>query len=243
MNWLSYRLKTGLLGIKALVDARRSGHRRVTVDGDEYRFVIDSTAAAWELRFVHELERPFYEAILDEIDEETVFYDIGANMGFYTLLAGQHGDRVIGFEPHPAARDLLLRNIGLNGMMDDHIYRIGISDEETTAGVTDPYTFGTASLDPDGDMIDVRSLDQVRDQDELPFPDIVKIDVEGHELAVLRGMEDTLVGAEPILFIEAHQGDHDVKQFVQEHGYTWEPIMHRPDGNVLGRADPKQNSS
>lgn len=236
MNRLRYYAKTGMIGIKAILDARHSGHRTITIEKDEYRFAIDSTAVAWELRFVDELERPFYKAIRNTVDKETVFYDIGANIGYYTVTIGSHVDRVIAFEPHPQARDLLLRNIDLNSLMDDHVYRIGLADTEMTAGITDPYLFGQTKRDPEGDRIDVKPLDMVQKDDNLPAPDVIKIDVEGDEQNVLVGMEETLTRDQPILFIEVHNNVDELVSFLEEHGYTWDIIMRRPDGTILGKA-------
>lgn len=237
MHWLTYRIRTAGIGVKALIDGRRPGHRVVRVEEKEYTFTVDSTAAAWELRFVHQIERPFYEELLDEIDADTVFYDIGANMGFYSVLAGSRGARVIAFEPHPQARDLLMRNLELNDVLDCHTYQVGLSDEPGEAGLTDPYTFGTAQLDFDGEGVEIETMDTLVERDGVAMPDVVKIDVEGHEHAVLKGMEQ-LLAIDPVLFLEIHEDEHQIVSYIEEHGYEWTEIMDRPDGNTLGRADP-----
>ena len=237
MHWLTYRIRAAGIGLKAVIDGRRPGHRIVMVEESEYTFAVDSTAAAWELRFVHQIERPFYEEVLDEIDADTVFYDIGANMGFYSVLAGSRGARVIAFEPHPKARDLLMRNLELNEILDCHTYQVGLSDEPGEAGLTDPYTFGTTQLDFSGDGIEIETLDTLVERDGVAMPDVVKIDVEGHEESVLRGM-DQLLAIDPVLFLEIHQDEEAIIAYLEEHGYEWTEIMDRPDGNTLGRADP-----
>lgn len=136
---------------------------------------------------------------------ETV-WDIGANIGFYTVLAarivGPFG-AVVSFEPEPSSRARLVDNLALNGMSEQvHIQPLALGREDATVELqaaahasagTHRLQAETTAPDLDGDTMEVR----VRRGDDaraegLPTPAALKIDVEGFELDVLAGLRETL---------------------------------------------------
>jgi len=135
------------------------------------------------------------------VTSDTVFLDVGANVGYFSIAIGNRlgkGGQVFAIEPHPALTNLIERSIHLNSLEGVvTVARCAVSDR---AGVLDLFYpddhlgRGTASLaiDAPGRKIQVSAqrLDEV-----VPAGlavDLVKIDVEGHELQVLHGMEDIL---------------------------------------------------
>ena len=107
--------------------------------------------------------------------------DVGANIGVYTIVAAQRGATVTSFEPNPQVVRLLERNLGLNGVTAV-VRREAVGDHE-----------GSARFHLEGP---VGQLSQLSSHGELTVPivrlpggfNVVKIDVEGGELAVLRGV-------------------------------------------------------
>lgn len=136
--------------------------------------------------------------------------DVGANSGFFTLLAsrrvGPRG-RVSSFEPVPAMRQRLLDNIELNGMRNVRVHEVAVSDAEGVLPLFEgPEGHkGLSSLRPVANAvgcIEVRTvaLDDLRET--LSPIRLVKIDVEGAESRVLAGMARILEQDRPFLVIE-----------------------------------------
>lgn len=115
--------------------------------------------------------------------------DIGAAAGYYTLyfLARTRAERVFSFEPSPERREWLMRNLELNGLADDPRLRL----LPTRVGVRgEP---GTLALD------DLRS--------EISEPCVVKLDVDGGEVAVLAGAQELMKSTRVAWLVEVHSGD------------------------------------
>lgn len=126
--------------------------------------------------------------------------DIGANIGYYALLAARSvGDkgRVFAFEPEPNNYNLLERNIALNRYSNIVAVQKAVSNKTGKAPLFVNRQTGAHGLLPGRkdivgtNMVDIVSLDKYFKGKENPI-DIIKIDVEGAELAVLRGMPNIL---------------------------------------------------
>ncbi len=131
--------------------------------------------------------------VLHYLDKDDTFYDIGANVGAYTILTGLHiGCQTFSFEPHPKTFSYLERNISL-GVITENItlLNIGLSCKEGKIKFTsDQDTVNHVALNGAENVIDVHL--SVLDALTLPTPKVIKIDVEGFELEVLNGGKLTL---------------------------------------------------
>ena len=122
-----------------------------------------------------------------------LFVDIGANIGSFSILAGTTGARVISVEPIAATHARLTANIRVNGLSSTvTAYQRGLSDRPGTLRFTaseDTINHVATAADRGAIVeVEVMTLDALLG-DEAPT--LLKIDVEGHELAVLRGAEKT----------------------------------------------------
>jgi FkbM family methyltransferase len=136
--------------------------------------------------------------------------DIGANVGFFTLIAarlvGETG-RVYAFEPLPSNAGALRRNVELNGLQNVEVVEAAVSDRSGTAQLILGKSSLDAKLSDDGTRvagsISVRlvSLDEV---EMVREPALIKIDAEGEEFAVLDGMHQKLAST-PVILCELHQ--------------------------------------
>lgn len=144
-------------------------------------------------------EESFEAALLfRELATSAVLVDVGANAGLFTLMAERKNKPVIAVEPHPATVKLLLRNLRRNNAQGVEVYPVALS---SAPGVMPLLGGGEgASLEHGwGDiesnyqtLVPVLTLDGVlgrRFEGERLF---IKIDVEGHEHAVLEGAKETL---------------------------------------------------
>lgn len=158
------------------------------------------------------------------------FFDIGANIGFFSTLAGRlvgPTGRVIAFEPFPESARRASRNAQLNGF--DHVSvveaAVGASKARVTLHLDESATHKVTEA-PTGPslVVDQISIDEWRAESQAPAPDLVMIDVEGAELEVLAGMKETIALSEPVIMCEVHWLGRDFPEFVDDHlaplGYT-----------------------
>jgi FkbM family methyltransferase len=173
------------------------------------------------------------------LDKGEIFWDIGANIGYFSLLAAaalQHSGRVIAFEPGRVAYARLTDNIGLNPFRNITTFNLAVTDREgetalhLAAGTAD----GCASLYGAGPEVTAReicrtvSLDGFAPSHALPGPDFIKIDVEGAELFVLRGAREMLAVSRPLVLVElkaetlAASGTdkHQIQELLAGYGYV-----------------------
>jgi FkbM family methyltransferase len=140
-----------------------------------------------------------------------LFVDVGANIGYFTLLCSRLvgiGGRVLAVEPNPEIRAQLQRNLSRNGMRNVQVFDCALSEAEGEIPLFlgPPDNTGLSSFRAPRDStgsIKVRTA-----QFDALFPPeqsraaIVKINVEGAELRVLRGMRKYLARNRPDLIIE-----------------------------------------
>ena len=146
--------------------------------------------------------------LLDRID---IFVDVGANLGYYTCLASQHGKHVIAFEPQQQNLKCLMRNLIVNGYQDQvEIFPLALSEKPgllTLYGASGPSASlikgwaGYSSIY--SQQIPVSTLDNVLGTRFLDKQLFIKIDTEGAEYQVLEGSLETLCRTKkPIWLLE-----------------------------------------
>jgi FkbM family methyltransferase len=164
--------------------------------------------------------RPYEAAVLDlcrALVEDGLFVDAGAHIGNHTIFMATAGAQVIAFEPNPTTRGFLQRNVQANGLSEQvQIIAKGLWSESSVASIVDgePGNSGLATIRPGSGEIGLVSLDDL-DLD----PDLLKIDVEGMEMDVLRGAPRTLSRSRPSIIVEANDGPIAVEQFLRPFGY------------------------
>jgi FkbM family methyltransferase len=142
------------------------------------------------------------------VSEGFTVFDVGAHVGFYTLLAstavGAEG-QVVAFEPVPRNLSYLRRHLQLNHIENVTVVEAAVSDTPGIAQFDQGQDSHVGHISSQG-ALQVRAvtLDALIATGEVPRPDCIKVDVEGAELAVLRGAEGTLWRTHPILFVATH---------------------------------------
>lgn len=140
----------------------------------------------------------------------SVVFDIGAHVGFYTLLASELvGDagRVVAFEPAQQNLLSLKRHLSLNDTVNVTVIEAAVSDKcgkisFDQGGGNNSFT-GHISESGRSQTKSV-ALDELVNKGQLPAPDYIKIDVEGAEMRVLSGAESVLTKTHPTLFLATH---------------------------------------
>lgn len=142
------------------------------------------------------------------IKEGGVVYDIGAHVGFYTLLAsalvGPRG-KVIAFEPLPRNIRYLKEHLRLNRCDNVLVVEVAVGDESGIASFEEGTNSYTSHLSPKGCFkVKIVRLDDLVSSGEIPSPDYMKIDVEGAELLALSGARSILANYHPTIFLATH---------------------------------------
>jgi len=138
-------------------------------------------------------------------------FDIGANVGFYTLLAsvlvGPSG-RVVAFEPLPRNLGFLHGHVSRNRRDNVRIIEAAVAEVPGEATFEDVAHGSMARLSTRGSIrVKVVALDDLTDRGEIPEPQMMKIDVEGAEIEVLKGATRLIQRARPTLFLSTHGAD------------------------------------
>jgi FkbM family methyltransferase len=163
-----------------------------------------------------------------------IVYDIGANTGIYSLIAAATTDAPIyGFEPVPEIAAMARANVELNRASPQvQILDCAASDRTGTAPIYLPAPVNesvetSASLDPDFKgahervvEIATTKLDDHWTSLGRPSVGVIKIDVEGHEVAALAGAEQLVTTTQPVIFLEVLRHIDELDAFKQRHTYV-----------------------
>jgi FkbM family methyltransferase len=171
------------------------------------------------------------QALADILRPHMNFYDIGARFGIFSVLAARivgPGGAVVSFEPLPANFQLLVYNAGLNNFFNIRCLPIALADydgEGAFAVASDPSQgmLTANQFRPDECVrevrVQVRRLDSLIADRQVAAPDVVKMDIEGGEVAALAGAANLLGTVRPILLVELHQTAEGVARVLARHNY------------------------
>ena len=185
-------------------------------------------------------ESAIQDAMGKELKSARLFFDVGANIGIFTLLAMRvmpPGGRAVAFEPHPeTAQDMRLQ-LQANDLTDR------VTVVEAAAGDR----CGSIEMDVDANSVMVRlatlssatrkktlrvKLTTIDEQARLlgELPDIMKVDVEGAEILTLKGADRVLGERKPVLFVEVHTPEiaEELYPLLEGYGYSFFELTGQP---------------
>lgn len=160
----------------------------------------------------HEIVAPRYESRLREFFDLNggIFVDVGAHIGKYTVMVARRfakTGKVVAIEPEPTNFHALLRNVQLNCLENVLAFDVACSDTNgelvlhlNTSG-TGSHSVAFRSRTRGGILVKARTLDSVMEELGIEKVNIIKIDVEGAEMAVLRGALHTLKRSEDVKIV------------------------------------------
>jgi FkbM family methyltransferase len=164
-------------------------------------------------------ELPIQEILVKHLRPGDTFYDIGANVGFFTAIAaklvGSRG-RVFAFEPVPENATQIEYNARLNRFINITVLETAVTNTTGQGELLLAHHAGGSTLsiaDPPPDLrgklaVELIALDDLVIQQLTP-PTVVKIDVEGAEIDVLRGMSRTIEKFKPVIITEVDDGNKE----------------------------------
>jgi FkbM family methyltransferase len=177
------------------------------------------------------LESSVQEALVRHLGRGGAFYDIGANVGFFSLLGarlvGLDQGRVYAFEPAPDNAEAIRRNAELNGAgnisvitkavaAQTGVARLQIVDDQSWSKLVET---GEHPNRQEEIEVETAALDDLLARREILPPTVVKIDVEGAELSVLAGMRRTIEEHRPTIICELHDTNRQFVDAMGEHQY------------------------
>jgi FkbM family methyltransferase len=186
--------------------------------------------------------------MVEECEESRVIYDIGSNVGSYSigLAKGLPDAEIHSFEPNPEMVSRHECNLLINDQVKNHLHTVGISDEtgSRTFYVANPpnrssfsreYVESVGAVIRKGEKVSIGTIDEIVNQEIAPPPDAIKLDVEGHAEAVLRGAKNTLDTFGPTIYLGPHHTyerseDGDIREINREN--KLEPILQNLDYDI-----------
>jgi FkbM family methyltransferase len=152
---------------------------------------------------------------LDEVDQlqslikpGDVVYDIGAHVGYYTVVAARKtgaSGRVIAFEPLPMNLKFLRQHIALNGIANISVLPLALSDGRGQTSFDLAGGSGRGRVSSEGSVpIEMACIDELCAAGQIPPPALIKMDIEGGELRALLGARKTLETYRPVIFLATH---------------------------------------
>lgn len=185
-------------------------------------------------------------AFVRSLRDDDVVWDVGANVGVFSVLAAGRlpPERVVAIEPHPENVDRLRENLDRNGR-DATVRRLALDDERGRAelGVSSPDgtgAFGVLDGTTERRRIAVRTdRGDSLVAEGVPAPTVLKVDVQGAELGVLRGLEHTLLDCRAVYvnvyekhFTRGDEGE-EIRDVLESSGLRVERLAEWDGGHFL----------
>ncbi len=205
---------------------------------------------------------------ISKVKTSQIIFDIGTNVGYYSLIAAKqikkNNGNIYAFEPIKKTYNRLKENIELNSFKCIQAFNVAVSDKEgeIKINIGDNKNWGMSSLNEhdylsgEFEIVKKIAIDDFCKEQEIKSIDLIKIDVEGAEFMVLKGMETSLNKFKPEILIEIFEPNlkkqnitpADVFNFLWNKGYksykiksdsTLDIILHpiSQEGLVCFRAD------
>lgn len=152
-------------------------------------------------------ERRQSQEFIAKAGSPAVFWDIGAHVGYYTLLFKNvnPSGKVYAFEPSPRNTALYNRHMKLNGVNGVRLFQNAVSDCEGTLMFDADRSSVAGRLSSSGQMlVEVVRISKLVSKMEVEIPHLIKMDIEGEEFKVLTDILKLLKEVRPVLFLSTH---------------------------------------
>lgn len=214
-----------------------------TVENAGLRFACETTMEAWRAETLLTKEPGTVAWLRAQVNRETVFFDVGANVGCYALLAAHWGARrVVAFEPHLFNAAALLRNVAINKL--EQIVEV-VTAPLHRRGEWGEFAYSSLKAGSSGSQYGHRTSETGAEFQPAavehkysatidgflhysgPPPTLLKLDVDGNELDILKGAVKLLLRTPPAsIQVEVRASSRaQVTDYLQRHGYG-EPHRH-----------------
>lgn len=218
----AWRLGSLFYGLKYATDKSRFLSSVIHRDSDYYAQSPAGFFHCRDLASAYQFRPKWETAVKREISKlrDSLFVDVGANIGYYSIMAAKKGNHVIAIEANPKTFDCLVDTIHLNGLGEKiEAVRGAAWSSYMMLKIGSPGYSDVSQIGTEGEEIQGIPLDLVLAGET---PRLVKIDVEGAEPEVLKGMRDTIARQKPEIIFEtlSEQKEQECKTILRGYGYT-----------------------
>lgn len=224
--WLPFGIRNRL--VNRFVNNRKTDSQPYTASLNGYVYNGNlNIYIDWHVYYFGVYERGFLNFLKQlalRAGTETVFFDIGANVGHHTLFMAPYCKSMLSFEPNPDSYRRLVEKINDNKLTHIRAFEFGLSNTNDTLGFYVPVmtNTGSASFEDRSSWghkkmeAIVKIGDEVVQAAGITRLDLVKIDVEGFEKNVFEGLKNTLKQFRPMVFFEMENNTIEKFSSVQE---------------------------
>ena len=207
-----------------------------------FSYFVNDEMIGSSLRRYGEYQQVELDFLLSLLTPDSVVYDVGANVGYHTTAFASRAQQVISFEPNPQNFALLEQNT--RDLERVTVYQAAVSNTQGPGYIDtfDPAVYGnfghmTMNTQGSGVQVPCMTLDFVN---HAP-PDLIKIDVEGHEYEVLQGCVHLLKRRRPVIYYEAIETPNlgDIYRMLTALDYRlyWMCVRNYNPNNFLGEQE------
>ncbi len=149
--------------------------------------------------------------MMAQIDKEKTAVDVGANIGYYTLLLAKRAKKVYAFEPDKNCFEILCKNVEANGFKNVILINKAVGEKSKKIGLKqNKENFGDSRV-AEGKTTECVKLDDIIREKV----DLIKIDVQGYEPQVIEGTKKIITKNRPVLFLEYTPGEYKDNKMIR----------------------------
>ncbi len=167
----------------------------------------------WSIASGYKFIRGNYEqyktdAFLEHFKRGSIFFDIGAHIGYYSSIAavinGGSG-HIFAFEPRPMNIEFFRKHVEVNNFQNITLFEAAAGEYDGLARFDDKHGSATGFVTREGNLeVKQLSIGRMINDGSLPVPGFIKIDVEGGEREVLANLSDIIYSARPGMLVATH---------------------------------------
>jgi len=167
------------------------------------------------------------EAFLNNFSSGSIFFDIGSHIGYYSSIAAVINNgmgSIFAFEPRPMNIKFFRKHMKINNFQNVTLIEAAVGATDGFVQFDEKHGSATGFVSQDGN-IRVRqvSIDRMVKEGQLPVPGFIKIDVEGGEIEVLKGLKFVVTSARPKILVATHTPAclKFAEEFLNSHNYRF----------------------
>ena len=186
----------------------------------------------WSIASGYKFIRGNYEqyktnAFLEHFKSGSIFFDIGAHIGYYSSIAAVINNgtgHIYAFEPRPMNIKFFRKHIEINKFQNVTLFEAAAGQSDGLVRFDDKHGSATGFVTGEGNLeVKQFSVGRMIKDGSLPVPDFIKIDVEGGEITVLKNLSDVIASYRPKMLVATHGKEYRdfTENFLEKNNYSF----------------------